>query len=177
MADEDNIQVPETKEKKGPNLIMILIITVVVTLIVAAGTSFLIIKLLSPNVQENADVSNSSSLSTQIISTSELIREGARYPVMLKGGKDVAVIDALNMKVGSNEARDLLASNKIEVLEAVRMIFLNKTRSEVSNSQGIELIKKQIKDSVNEIIGFTGERENLGVVKVIMVILTVSSTE
>jgi flagellar FliL protein len=177
MADE-NINLPDEEKKKGPSLIMILIITIVVTLIVAAGTSFLIINFLGSNTnsadtQENA----SQSLNSPIISTVEIVREGARYPIMLKGGNDVAVVDALTLKAGSDEARNTIGNNRIEVLEAIRMIFLNKTRTEVSTLQGIELLKKQIRDSINEIIGFTGERENLGVLKVNIVILTISSAQ
>lgn len=177
MADE-NVNLPDGEKKKGPSLIMILIITVIVTLIVAAGTSFLIISFLGSNTSSSntTDTANQS-LNSPIISTVEIVREGARYPIMLKGGKDVAVVDALSLKVGSDSARNAISNNKIEVLEAIRMIFLNKTRTEVSTLQGIELLKKQIKDSINEIIGYTGERENQGVLKANIVILTISSTE
>jgi flagellar FliL protein len=177
MADE-NINLPDEEKKKGPSLIMILIITIIVTLIVAAGTSFLIINFLGSNTT-SADTQEGSgqSLNSPIISTVEIVREGARYPIMLKGGNDVAVVDALTLKAGSDEARNAIGNNRIEVLEAIRMIFLNKTRTEVSTLQGIELLKKQIRDSINEIIGFTGERENQGVLKVNIVILTISSAE
>ncbi|MDK2945311.1 flagellar basal body-associated FliL family protein [Geotoga petraea] len=177
MADE-NVNLPDEEEKKGPSLLMILIITIVVTLIVAAGTSFLIINFLGSNTGSTGSTENpGQSLNSPIIATVEIVREGARYPIMLKGGNDIAVIDALTLKAGSDEARNAIGSNRIEVLEAIRMIFLNKTRAEVSTLQGIELLKKQIRDSINEILGFTGERENQGVLKVNIVILTISSTE
>ncbi len=67
---------------------------------------------------------------------------GARYPVMLKGGYDVAVIDSLQLDVGSTEARDAINAYRLEILEAIRMIFLNKTRNELSTPSGIELTKK-----------------------------------
>lgn len=177
MADE-NVNLPEEEKKKGPSLLIILVITILVTLIVAAGTSFLIINFLGSNTNvSNTPNTSSQSLNSPIISTVEIVREGTRYPIMLKGGNDVAVVDALTLKVGSDEARNIIGTNRIEVLETIRMIFLNKTRTEVSTLQGIELLKKQIKDSINEIIGFTGERENQGVLKVNIVILTISSAQ
>ena len=48
---------------------------------------------------------------------------------MLKGGYDVAVIDSLQLDVGSTEARDAINAYRLEILEAIRMIFLNKTRN------------------------------------------------
>ncbi len=177
MADE-NVNLPDEEKKKGPSLLIILIITIVVTLIVAAGTSFFILNFLGSNTSSSEGSENTNqSLNSPIISTVEIVREGSRYPIMLKGGNDVAVVDALTLKVGSDDARNSISSNRIEVLEAIRMIFLNKTRTEISTLQGIELLKKQIRDSINEIIGYTGERENQGVLKANIVVLTISSTQ
>jgi len=172
---EDNI--PGVEEKKGPSLIMIIIIIVVVALVISAGTSFLLIKLLGSNVsqQNTTDIQNSSTVAKTSIA--EVIKEGSRSSIMLKGGNDIAVVDALQFKVGSDESKSKVNTYRIEILDAIRMIFLNKTKSELTNPQSIELVKKQIKDVVNEITGFTGEKENLGVVSVNILILAITSAQ
>jgi flagellar FliL protein len=175
MAQENPVP-QEGKKKGGNNFLLMIIIVVVVTLVVSAGTSFLIITLLGQNVQKTADATPSAG-TTGLVVQAEMIREGARYPVMLKGGKDVAIVDALYYKVGSEECRSSIGTNKLEILDAVRTIFLNKTSSEVTNPTGQELIKKQIKDAVNEITGYTGEREKIGVLSVILIILTISQNQ
>jgi len=170
----EEVKVPDEKNKKGPNFLIIIIVVVLLTLVIAAGTSFLILNFLGPNLgQSSGNVGTATT--APVVQTVELLREGSRYAMMLKGGNDIAVVDALMFRVGSSEAGSLINTHRIEIIEAVRMIFLNKTRSEVSSVQGQDFIKKQINDAVNQIIGFTGERENLGVNKVIMIILTVSS--
>lgn len=173
MPDEiDNA--PETKKKKSqPNFLMTLIIVIVVALAISGITSFFIVKVLSSNLVESTKPSSqySSKIPLRVI----LLQEGAKYPVMLKGGYDVAVIDSLQLDVGSTEARDAINAYRLEILEAIRMIFLNKTRNELSTPSGIELTKKQIINSVNEIIGFTGEREQLGVIKVTLIIMTITN--
>lgn len=173
MPDEiDNA--PETKKKKSqPNFLMTLIIVIVVALAISGITSFFIVKVLSSNLVESTKTS--SQYSYKIPLRVILLQEGARYPVMLKGGYDVAVIDSLQLDVGSTEARDAINAYRLEILEAIRMIFLNKTRNELSTPSGIELTKKQIINSVNEIIGFTGEREQLGVIKVTLIIMTITN--
>jgi len=178
MAQENPVP-QEGKKKGGNNFLLMIIIVVVVTLVVSAGTSFLIITLLGQNVQKTADAAASTGTTgtTGLVVQAEMIREGSRYPVMLKGGKDVAIVDALYYKVGSEECRSSIGTNKLEILDAVRTIFLNKTSSEVTNPTGQELIKKQIKDAVNEITGYTGEREKIGVLSVILIILTISQNQ
>jgi flagellar FliL protein len=174
--ENENITSEEGKTRKSkPSFLMTLIIVIVVALIISGITSFFIVRILTSNV------SSSSNQSSQVSATTParviLITEGSRYTMMLKGGYDIAVIDSLQLDVGSNQARDLIHSNRIEVLEAIRMIFMNKTRGELSTPQGIELTKKQIKDSINEMMGFTGERESLGVIKVTMIIMTITTSQ
>lgn len=171
MADEDP-KLQEGGKKKSPNLIIILAITVVVTLIVAAGTSFLILNILGDNIGQSA--SPGTVRETQVTQMVEIIREGSRYAMMLKGGTDIAVVDAMQLMVGSSEASSAIGNRRIEVLETIRTIFLNKTRSEISSAQGQDFTRRQIRDAVNQIIGFTGEREHLGVNKVVMIVLTIT---
>lgn len=173
MADEE-IKVPEDKGKKGSNPILIIIISVLVAVILTSGISFFLIKTLTSNIQ-NQESDNLPTASTSISKNfkADLISDGARYPIMLKGGNDIAVVDALSFTVGSEECRSIINENNVEIKQSVRMIFLNKTKAEVTTPQGVELLSKQIRDAVNEITGFTGEREGLGVIKVNMIILTI----
>jgi len=174
--ENENINSEEGKTKKSkPSFLMTLIIVIVVALIISGITSFFIVRILTSNVASSSDQSSQVSATTpaRVI----LIMEGSRYTMMLKGGYDIAVIDSLQLDVGSNQARDLITSNRLEVLEAIRMIFMNKTRGELSTPQGIELTKKQIKDTINEMLGFTGERESLGVIKVTMIIMTITTSQ
>ena len=172
MAEEEQ-QLPEQKEKKTLNPILLIIIGAVLMLIIAAGVSFFMVKLLGSNIQSQENKANTATLRTPVISKAELIKDGSREPVMLKGGREVAVISALEFKVGSEECGSTIGANKVEIKDAIRMLFLNKTRAEVTTQQGMELLRKQIKDAVNEITGYTGERENLGVRSVNIIIMTI----
>lgn len=167
-------EAPETTKKKNqPSFLTTLITVIVVALAISGITSFFIVKILSRNIAEStkSSVQYTSKIPLRVV----LLQEGSRYPVMLKGGYDIAVIDSLQLDVGSSEARDAINAYRLEILEAIRMIFLNKTRTELSTPSGIELTKKQIINSVNEIIGFTGEREQLGVIKVTLIIMTITN--
>ena len=57
------------------------------------------------------------------------------------------------------------------------LIFLSKERSELNTASGIELLKKQIRAMVNEITGFTGDREKYGVIGVFLYIKAISAVE
>ncbi|RAP00036.1 hypothetical protein PW5551_00380 [Petrotoga sp. 9PW.55.5.1] len=173
----ENLETGEERAKKSsPSFLMILIIVIVVALLISGVTSYFIVRLLSPNVSQTSSQASSGDMATtpaRVI----LISEGSRYPMMLKGGYDVAVVDSLQLDVGSNQARDLITSNRLQVLETIRMIFMNKTRGELSTPQGIELTKRQIRDNINEMLGFVGERESLGVIKVTMIIMTITTAQ
>jgi len=174
--ENENISSEEGKSKKsGPSFLMTLIIVIIVALIISGVTSFFIVRILTSNVSSSSDQTSQVSPTAPVRVL--LIMEGSRYTMMLKGGYDVAVIDSLQLDAGSNQARDLITSNRLEILEAIRLIFLNKTRGELSTPQGIELTKKQIRDTINEMLGFTGERENLGVIKVTMIIMTITTSQ
>ena len=119
MAQENPVP-EEGKKKGGNNFLLMIIIVVVVTLVVSAGTSFLIITLLGQNVQKTADAAASTGTTgtTGLVVQADMIREGSRYPVMLKCGKDVAIVDALYYKVGSEECRSSICTNKLEILSS-----------------------------------------------------------
>ena len=61
-------------------------------------------------------------------------------------------------------------------MDGLMSLFLSKEKFELNTSSGIDLLKEQIRDMVNEITGFTG-REQLGVTDVYLYIKAVSSVE
>ena len=106
-----------------------------------------------------------------------LIQPGTYQTFMLKGGKEVAVIDSLSFKVGSDACRAAIAEKKDEIMDALMMIFMGKERSELSTVTGVELLKKQIREAVNTITGFVGDKEKYGVIGVFLYIKAFSSVE
>lgn len=106
-----------------------------------------------------------------------LIQPGTYQTFMLKGGKEVAVIDSLSFKVGSDACRSAIAEKKDEIMDALMMIFMGKERSELSTVTGVELLKRQIREAVNTITGFVGDKEKYGVISVFLYIKAFSSVE
>ena len=106
-----------------------------------------------------------------------LIQPGTYQTFMLKGGKEVAVIDSLSFKVGSDACRSAIAEKKDEIMDALMMIFMGKERSELSTVTGVELLKRQIREAVNTITGFIGDKEKYGVISVFLYIKAFSSVE
>ena len=171
MPEEQN---QENGKKKG---LSTMLITIIVTAIVAAGVSFLVImtigsNLISPKSQQQEQQSTVVGDIKAI-----LIQPGSMYTFMLKGGKSVVVIDSLSFKVGSDQCRELIAGKKDEILDAIQQIFLRKESVELGTAPAIELLKSQVKDAVNQITGFVGEKEKFGVVNVFMYIKAISSVE
>ena len=104
------------------------------------------------------------------------VQSGTYQTFMLKGGKEVTVIDSLSFKVASDSCRAAIAKKNDEIMDGLMSLFLSKEKFELSTASDIELLKKQIRDMVNEITGFTG-REQLGVTDVYLYIKAVSSVE
>lgn len=107
----------------------------------------------------------------------ELIKPGSMYTFMLKGGKSVVVVDSLSFKVGSAQCRSSIIGKEDEILDAIQQIFLRKEPPELGTAAGIELLKMQIKDAVNQITGFSKVNEQFGVTNVYLYIKAVSSVE
>ena len=150
-----------------------LIIMIVVPAAVAFGVTFAVLQLLGNNVQSTQE--------SQPVVQNEikaiLIQSGTYQTFMLKGGKDVAVIDSLSFKVASDSCRAAIAEKNDEIMDGLMSLFLSKEKSELSTASGIELLKKQIRAMVNEITGFTGDREKYGVIGVFLYIKAISAVE
>ncbi|MCS7174163.1 flagellar basal body-associated FliL family protein [Pseudothermotoga sp.] len=164
MADE------EVKKKGIGGLLM----SIIVPAVVAVGATALTIVLLGTNLTQPKK-EETQPAPTEIKAV--VIQPGTYTTFMLKGGKEVAVIDSLTLTVASDACRAAVAERRDMVMDGLMLIFLSKERSELNTAAGIELLKKQIRAMVNEVTGFTGERERLGVIGVYLYIKAISSVE
>jgi len=165
----------EQAEKKGPSLIAIMVIAAVVAGGLSFGVSFLLIKMMGSNTQETA-AREAQQLQPSYIKAT-FIPEGSNTMFMLKGGKDVVVVDGLSFIVGSDGCRANIANSRLEIMDALETLFLSKEKTELTTVAGRELLKKQIKDIVNEITGYIGEKEKFGVLKVAIRIKAISRVD
>lgn len=164
MADEE-------KKKKGfGGLLMMILIPAVV----AVGVTIVTIMMLGTNLTNQRQETTTA---TPVEIKAVLIQSGTYQTFMLKGGKEVAVIDSLSFTVASDACRAAIGSKNDEIMDGLMLIFLSKDKSELNTAAGIELLKKQIRAMVNEITGFTGDRERLGVIGVYLYIKAISSVE
>lgn len=167
MADEE---VKETKKRGIGGLLM----SIIVPAVVAIGATAVTIMLLGTNLTQPKQQTVQQA-PTEIKAV--VIQPGTYTTFMLKGGKEVAVIDSLTLTVASDACRAAIAERRDMILDGLMLIFLSKERSELNTAAGIELLKKQIRAMVNEVTGFTGERERLGVIGVYLYIKAISSVE
>jgi len=179
MADEDIKAEEIQEEKKGPNIILLLLIAVVVSVALSVGGAFFLINMLGKNIVQQAQQEaqqQAPGVSQRVqIGLAEVIRQGQQRQFMLKGGKEIAIVNALQLNVGSDDCRAAVAQYRVEILEAIGLIFITKTREDLTTVEGREILKNQIKNAVNEITGFLGEKEKFGVIQVIIDIVVITS--
>ncbi|MEJ5229543.1 MAG: flagellar basal body-associated FliL family protein [Pseudothermotoga sp.] len=164
MADEE-------KKKKGISGLLMMIL---VPAVVAVGATVATVMLLGTNLTPKKE---QQTVITPVEIKAVVIQSGTYTTFMLKGGKEVAVIDSLSFTVASDACRAAIANKNDEIMDGLMLIFLSKEKSELNTAAGIELLKKQIRSMVNEVTGFTGDRERLGVVGVYLYIKAISSVE
>lgn len=164
MADEE-------KKKKGLGGLLMMIL---VPSVVAVGSTIATIIFLGTNLTPKKQ---QTTVTTPVQIKAVVIQPGTYTTFMLKGGKEVAVIDSLTFTVASDACRAAIGNKNDEIMDGLMLIFLSKEKSELNTAAGIELLKKQIRAMVNEVTGFTGERERLGVVGVYLYIKAISSVE
>jgi flagellar FliL protein len=178
MAEEE-IQEEAQEGKKKPNIMILLIAAILVSVILSVGGAYFLINMLGKNIiqqaQEQAQQQAQGVQKTPQIGIAEIIREGHQRQFMLKGGNEIAIVNALQLKVGSDECRSAVAQYNVEILEAIGLIFITKTREDLTSVEGREILKNQIKNAVNEITGFVGEKEKFGVIQVIIDIVVITS--
>lgn len=162
-------------ERSGPSFLLMILIAAAVAAGLSFGVSFVLIKMMGSNTQTTQ--SQQTQAAQPVYVKAVLIAEGSNEMFMLKGGKDVAVVDGLSFMVGSDECRASIADLRLQILDALETLFLSKEKTELTSVAGRELLKKQIKDMVNEITGFIGEKEKFGVLQVSLRLKAISRVE
>lgn len=165
----------EKAKRSGPSFLMVILIAAAVAAGLSFGVSFFLIKTMGTNTQSSQTQQAQQTQPAYIKAI--LIPEGSNEMFMLKGGKDVAVVDGLSFIVGSDGCRAAVANAKLEIMDALETLFLSKEKTELTTVAGRELLKKQIKDMINEVTGFVGEREKFGVLKVALRLKAISRVE
>ncbi|RKX45800.1 MAG: flagellar basal body protein FliL [Thermotogae bacterium] len=165
----------EKTERSGPGFLTMILVAAAVAAGLSFGVSFLLIKVMGTNTQPSQTQQAQQTQPAYIKAL--FIPEGSNEMFMLKGGKDVAVVDGLSFIVGSDECRAAIANAKSEIMDSLETLFLSKEKTELTTVAGRELLKKQIKDMINEITAFVGEREKFGVLKVALRLKAISRVE
>lgn len=174
MADEN---VNETQEKKasGGFNIMGLLISVVIAAVVAGGVSFLLIRVLGTNNPPDSGQGTTPVNPVEI--RVRFIIEGSNKAFMLKGGSDVVILDMLSFTVGSDGCREEIAVRKDQITSALQDLFIQKEPPELSTPAGLELLNRQIRDMVNRITGYVGDKAKFGVIEVFYHITAITSVQ
>jgi len=159
------------KKKKGvPEIVKIIILPLIVSLVVSLVVFFFLGSNSQPQQQAEA-VKNPTQIKAVVV------QSGTYQTFLLKGGREVAVIDSLTLLVGSETCRAAVAEKNDEIMDALATIFLSKERFDLVTPAGIDLLKKQIREAVNQVTGFTGENEKFGVLNVYIYIKAVSTVQ
>ncbi len=170
---EDQEKQQDSKKRGGFGAVVGMIL---VPAIVALGATFAALFLLRNNLTTTGKAEQQT-VAAPVEIKAVIIQPGTFQTFMLKGGKEVAVIDSLTVTTASEPCRAAIAERHDEIMDGLMLIFLSKEKSELNTVAGIELLKKQIRSMINEVTGFTGDRERLGVVGVYLYIKAISSVE
>ncbi len=157
----------KNKEKKR-SAFMSLIVTVTIAVVVSMGGTYFLLKYM--NAPTKSQVTNKITRTMAI-----LIRPGSNATFPLKGGNQVLVVDSLSFLVGSSECSQKIGLDKPQIMDGIQMLILNKSPSEILNPDGLQSLKQQISDLIDQITGFTGSKAPLGVLQVYFYIKAVSS--
>jgi flagellar FliL protein len=172
---EEVEQQQEQPKKKG-NL-MDLIKMIVIPLVISLVVSLVVFFMLGSNKQPSQSKEEEATATAPVQIKAVVIAQGKYQTFMLKGGRDVAVVDSLTLLVGSEPCRAAVAEKNDEIMDALATIFLSKERFDLVTPAGLDLLKKQIREAVNQITGFTGEKEKLGVLNVYIYIKAISTVQ
>jgi len=172
---EEVEQQQEQPKKKGnlKDLIKMIVIPLVISLVVSLVVFFM----LGSNQQPSQSQEKKATAAAPVQIKAVVIAQGKYQTFMLKGGRDVAVVDSLTLLVGSEPCRAAVAEKNDEIMDALATIFLSKERFDLVTPAGLDLLKKQIREAVNQITGFTGEKEKLGVLNVYIYIRAISTVQ
>lgn len=169
----EEMEVQQEQKKKGlPEIVKLVLIPLVVSVV---ATMVVLFALGTNRQPQNQQQEQAVTAPVQIKAV--VIAAGKYQTFMLKGGRDVAVVDSLTLLVGSEPCRAAVAEKNDEIMDALATLFLSKEKFDLVTPAGLDLLKKQIREAVNEITGFTGEREKFGVLNVYIYIKAISSVQ
>ncbi|HPE69117.1 MAG TPA: flagellar basal body protein FliL [Thermotogota bacterium] len=177
MPEQDELaQGGEEKQKKGGLNIMGLLISVVIAAVVAGGVSFVLVKfVLGTNTPSSSSETTQPTIPVEI--RVRFVVEGSNKTFMLKGGRTVIVIDMLSFNVGSDGCRAEIANRNDQILSALQDLFIQKEEAELATAAGLDLLKRQIRDLVNRVTNYVGDRAKYGVIEVFMYIKAITSVQ
>ncbi|MDM7321305.1 MAG: flagellar basal body protein FliL, partial [Fervidobacterium sp.] len=118
---EEVEQQQEQPKKKGNlmDLIKMLVIPLVISLVVSLVVFFM----LGSNKQPSQPKEEEATAAAPVQIKAVVIAQGKYQTFMLKGGRDVAVVDSLTLLVGSEPCRAAVAEKNDEIMDALATIF------------------------------------------------------
>lgn len=87
------------------------------------------------------------------------------------------VLDMVSFNVGSDACREEIGLRRDELNSSLQELFIQKESTEVSTPAGIELLKRQIREMVNRITGYVGDKGKFGVIEVFYLIAALASVQ
>jgi len=176
MADEAATPQEEGQKKSGGGLnIMGLLIAVVLSVGLSTGIFFVLMQMLGTNNPPDSEQDTSPVNPVEI--RVRFIVEGSNKSFMLKGGSEVVVLDMVSFNVGSDGCREEIATRSDEITSALQDLFIQKEPTELSTPAGLELLNRQIREMVNRITGYVGDKGRFGVIEVFYHITALTSVQ
>jgi len=177
LPEADDIQtVAEPKAKKLPVNFLGLLIAAVIAAIVSGAVTFVLVRFVL-GTNDPGSSQQKATPSAPIEIRVRFIVEGSNKTFMLKGGKNVVVVDMLSFTVGSDGCRESIATRNDQILSSLQDLFIQKETVEMSNPAGLDLIKRQIRDLVNRVTGYIGDKAKFGVIEVYTYIKAIASVQ
>jgi flagellar FliL protein len=177
LAENDEAQLEQEEKGKKPSFnIMGLLISVVVAAVVSGAVTFVLVRF----VLGTNDPGTNPQTATPIVPIEIRVRfivEGSNKTFMLKGGKNVVVIDMLSFTVGSDGCRESISQRNDQILSSLQDLFIQKEAVEMSSPAGLDLVKRQIRDLVNRVTGYIGDKAKFGVIDVFTYIKAIASVQ
>jgi flagellar FliL protein len=176
MADEAATPQEEGQKKSGGGFnLMGLLIVIIVCVALSAGITYLMIQMLGtnnpPDSEQDATPVNPVEIRVRFIVA------GSGQTFMLKGGKEIAMVDMISFNVGSDSCREEIANRSDEITSALQDLFIQKEPIELSTPAGLELLKRQLREMVNRITGYVGDKGRYGVIDVFYHITAITSVQ
>jgi flagellar FliL protein len=176
MADEAATPQEEGQKKSGGGFnIMGILIAAIVAAVVAGGVTFLLVQMLGTNNPPDSETDTTPVNPVEI--RVRFIIDGSQTTFILKGGSEVVVLDMMSFTVGSDSCREEISTRSDQIKSALQDLFIQKEPTELSTPAGLELLNRQIRELVNRITGYVGDKGRFGVIEVFYHITALTSVQ